>query len=202
MTVHLAGTAPAENMNGLVSIESQLIEGRYRGTKYLVVGVVKVTGAKETDKEGFKVNPIVSFTRIEAIPDEMQADALRLLDGAYEARHGGTTLEFPDDEDQEPPAPLELEASSGEYQFVVVDTEPGKFTLQVLAPSGALAIERHALPRSVYGEIPPGTYQLVYLGDEDLHDLATSLVADYEGGFTSEDLVDAEVIDDDEVDES
>lgn len=197
MTVHMAGNLPKDELNGLASVERRLIEGHLRGDKHLVIGVVKVSGTKALETEGFKPNPIVTFDHIEAIPDELHDAALDLLHGVLGKRTGATHLDFPDQE-PEPPAPLELEASDGVYRFEVVDEPKAKFTLRVLAPSGAVAIERHALPRKIYGDVEPGEYLQAELGNNDLIELAGDLVRDYEQGFSSDDLVDAEVVEDDE----
>lgn len=66
MTVHLAGTLPDADLNGLAAIERRLLEGHLRGTRHLVLGVVTVTGTKASVKEGFKPNPIVSLQHVEA----------------------------------------------------------------------------------------------------------------------------------------
>jgi len=198
MTVHLAGSLPADDLNGLANAEQKLIDGYLDHRRHVVIGVVRVSGTKRTEKDGFKDNPIVSFDHIEAIPEELQREALNLLGRTFAARTGRTTLDFPeDDEEPQPALPLELEASDGVYRFEVIDEPKAKFTLRVLAPSGAVAIERHALPRRLYGEIEPGTYLQAELGNEDLIGLAGDLVRDYESGFTTADLVDAEVVDED-----
>ncbi len=202
MTVHLAGNLPADDLNGLAAVEKKLIEGHLARCQHLVIGTVMVTGTKTLEKEGFRPNPIVTFERIEAIPEELIAEATDLLQRIWAARSGKTTLDFPDE--PEPAPPLELEASSGVYKFVVVDEPRAKFTLRVLTPAGALALERHALPRRVYGDVEPGEYLQAELRHADLIDLAGDLVRDYEAGFTTadvEELVDAEIVDADEADE-
>lgn len=194
MTVHMAGNLPKDELNGLARIERRLIDGHLQGDKHLVIGVVKVSGTKALESEGFRPNPIVTFDHIEAVPDELHDVALTLLHDVLGMRTGASTLKFPGEE-PEPPAPLELEASDGVYRFAVVDEPKAKFTLRVLAPSGAVAVERHALPRKVYGDVAPGEYLQTELGNEELIGLAGDLVRDYEQGF-SEDLIDAEVVED------
>ncbi len=112
-------------------------------------------------------------------------------------RHIKQPLDLPDTE--EPPlAPiLELEASDGMYSVIVVDEDKRKFTLVLVAPSGAKVAERHALPRKDYGDLEPGDYPLAALTG-DVLELAQALIQDFEQGFTitdESDVVDAEIVD-------
>ena len=193
MVVHLAGNLPADDLNGLAAVEGKLIDGHLAGERHLVMGVVTVTGTKAALKEGFKPNPIVSFARIDAVPDELEAEARDLMERIFQARMGGLTLDFPEPEpDAEPLQLAELDGDG--YRFVIADEPQGKFSLTVVTASGAMVVQRHALPMDAYEEVPnPGEYQLVHLRSE-LRDLAASLVAGYEESF----VVDAEVVDEDE----
>lgn len=196
MTVHLAGSTPADELNGLPAIADELLDGHLRGDKHLVLGVVKVTGTKSAEKTGFEVEPIVSFTQIETVPDELREQVLDLLHKLRSARSGKTTLDFPTEEPA-PAAPLELTGlDDAGYRFEVKDAAPGSFDLAVRAASGALVDERFHLPRVFYGEIPPGEYQLVHLENEELQGLAQAMVREYEAGFVAEDVVEAEVVED------
>lgn len=99
MTVHIAGSTPADELNGLPAIRQLLIEGRFRGDVHLVVGAVKVTGAKESAKNGFELEPIVGFGQIEVAPEEMREQVVELLHALRSARSGKTSLDFPDADD-------------------------------------------------------------------------------------------------------
>jgi hypothetical protein len=146
------------------------------------------------------LEPIVGFSQIEVAPEEMREQVIELLQALRSARSGKTTMDFPKDE-EEPvfAAPLELTGveESG-YRYVVADSASGQFDLTVQSASGAVVGQRFHLPRSVYGEIPPGTYKMVHLVNPDLRDLAVALVREFRSGFstTEDDVVDAEVVDD------
>lgn len=201
--VKLASTLPKEyDDNGLESNTRHLLD-RYTSQKYTaVVALVHTKDVHHT--ENFERVPRVEVVAIEGAFDDADADEVRaLLTRLHDKRvkHVKQPLNLPDDEPAVPAEPLELEASTGVYMFVIVDEQPGKFGIAVLAPSGALAIERHNLPRDTYGELPPGEYQLAHL-DGELAELAAALVQDYEQGLTTtdveqaDDVVDAEVVDD------
>lgn len=197
MTVHLAGTLPDADLNGLAAIERRLLEGHLRGTRHLVLGVVTVTGTKASVKEGFKPNPIVSLQHVEAVPDELEEQILSLMQDLLVKRTGGDTLNFPDEEPPSAPEPLALGSSDGEYRVEIKDTAPGVFAIRLLDPSDALIAERFELPRSTFGELPPAVYRVWEL-NEALKDLASALVAEFEAGFTVDDVVDGEVVEDEE----
>lgn len=200
MTVHLAGNLPADDLNGLASAEKVLIEGHLARQQHVVIGIVKVSGTKTLEKEGFKPNPIVSFDRIEAVPEELLDEATSLLHRIFTARSGKTTLDFPDEGEAPEPPQLELAQlpDDAAYSFVIEDAPRGKFKLTVLTPSGAEAVVRHALARKTFNDDvpPPGEYQLVHL-QGDLQDLARALMQEYEAGF-HDGVEDAEVVEDGE----
>ena len=199
--VKLAAKLPKEyDDNGLESNTRHLLAA-YTKQDYLpVVGLVHTKDITHT--EDFERVPRIEFVVIEIATDSEDADEVReLITRLHDARvrHVKQPLDLPDtDEQAAPPAPLELEASDGMYSVRVVDEARRKFTLQLVAPSGAMVAERHALPRSDYGEIEPGEYPLSSLTG-DVLELAQALIQDYEQGFTvtsgRDDVVDAELVD-------
>lgn len=196
--VKLAPSLPKEyDDNGLESNTRHLL-GIYPKQDY--VPVVALVRTKEiTQTENFERVPKIEIVHIEIAIDADDQEAVReLLQSLHDGRvqHIKQPLDLPDTEPAEPPAPLELEASAGEYSIEISDEAPGSFTLRLVAPSGAGVLERHALPRAEYGEIVPGSHPL-HLLEPALAELVRQLVGEYEQGFAvaaAEDVVDAEVV--------
>jgi hypothetical protein len=197
--VKLAPALPKEyDDNGLESNTRHLL-GIYPKQEY--VPIVALIRTKEiTQTENFERVPKVELVHVEIAIDADDQEAVRdLIQQLHDARvqHIKQPLDLPDTE--EPPlAPiLELEASDGMYSVIVVDEDKRKFTLVLVAPSGAKVTERHALPRKDYGELEPGDYPLSALTGDAL-ELAQALIQDYEQGFAvvdEGDVVDAELVD-------
>lgn len=196
--VKLAPALPKEyDDNGLESNTRHLL-GIYPKQEYLPI-VALVRTKEITQNEHFERVPKVELVHVEiAIDADDQAAVRDLILRLHDARvqHVKQPLDLPDTE--EPPLmplPLELEASDGMYSVIVVDEDKRKFSLVLVAPSGATVTERHALPRKDYGELEPGQYPLSALTG-DVLELAQALIQDYEQGFTTTDVVDAEIVDD------
>lgn len=198
--VKLAPALPKEfDDNGLESNTRHLL-GVYTSQKYLPI-VALVRTKEITQNEHFERVPKIELVHVEIAIDDFDQEAVRdLIKQLHDARvqHIKQPLDLPDTE--EPPVlaqPLELTASSGDYSLRLIDQEGGKFSIELRAPSGALVLTRSALPREDYGELVPGDYPVAQLGGE-IGELATLLVQEFEQGFTSEDVVDAEVLDEDD----
>ncbi len=183
--------------NGLESNTRHLLDA-YPKQEYLpVVGIVRTKDYQNT--EDFERVPRIEFVRIEIAINADVQEALRgLLQRLHDERvgHMKQPLDLPDTE--EPPvsaAPLELEANTGIYSIRIEDEPKGKFTIELIAPSGAPATQRHALLRSEYGELEPGEYPLSAITGE-LLTLAQALIQDYEAGFITGDVIDAELVED------
>lgn len=196
MTVHLAGSLPSDDLNGLTHAEQQLVEGHLARRQYLTVGVVMVTGIKTLEKEGFKPNPIISFERVEIVPEQLSAEALALLQRIFAARTGKATLDFPEEATMAQ-GPLELLSGANAPRVAIIEEAGKKFTLRILV-GDSVVVERHALPRKVYASAPAeGEHDLEAIADVELLDLVHALIAEWRSTFTvSEDIVDAEVVDD------
>lgn len=199
--VKLAPALPKEyDDNGLESNTRHLL-GVYTSQKYLPI-VALVRTKEITQNEHFERVPKIELVHVEIAIDELDQEAVRdLIQQLHDARvqHVKQPLDLPDTD--EPPVlaqPLELTASSGEYSVRLIDQDGGKFSIELRAPSGALVLTRSALPREDYGELVPGDYPVAQLGGE-IGELATLLVQEFEQGFTSDVVVDAEVLDDDDV---
>lgn len=198
--VKLAPALPKEyDDNGLESNTRHLLEV-YPSQKYLPI-VALVRTKEITQNEHFERVPKIELVHVEIAIDELDQEAVRdLIQQLHDARvqHIKQPLDLPDTD--EPPVlaqPLELTASSGEYSVRLIDQDGGKFSIELRAPSGALVLTRSALPREDYGELVPGDYPVAQLGGE-MGALATLLVQEFEQGFTSNDVVDAEVLDEDD----
>lgn len=198
--VKLAPALPKEyDDNGLESNTRHLL-GIYPKQEYLPV-VALVRTKEITQNEHFERVPKIEVVHIEIAIDADDQDAVReFVKHLHDSRvqHIKQPLDLPDTEEPLlPVTPLELEASDGMYSVIVVDEDKRKFTLVLVAPSGAHVTERHALPRKDYGEIEPGDYPLSSLTG-DVLELAQALIQDYEQGFAIEegDVIDAEVVED------
>ena len=182
--------------NGLESNTRHLLAA-YPKQEYLpVVGIVRTKDYQNT--EDFERVPRIEFVRIEIAIEPDDQEALRgLVQRLHDERvgHMKQPLDLPDTEQQPAPAPLELEASSGIYSIRIEDEPKVKFTIVLIAPSGAEVAQRHALPRAEYGALEPGEYPLSAITGEILT-LAQALIQDYESGFVTGDVVDAELVDD------
>lgn len=198
--VKLAPALPKEyDDNGLESNTRHLLDV-YPSQKYLPI-VALVRTKEITQNEHFERVPKIELVHVEIATDDLDQEAVRdLIQQLHDARvqHIKQPLDLPDTD--EPPVlaqPLELTASTGEYSVRLIDQDGGKFSIELRAPSGALALTRSALPREDYGELVPGDYPVAQLGGE-IGELATLLVQEFEQGFTSDDVVDAEVLDEDD----
>ncbi|MBN9210530.1 MAG: hypothetical protein BGO45_04725 [Microbacterium sp. 71-36] len=197
--VKLAPSLPKEyDDNGIESNGRHLLAAYPKQTYLAVVGLVRT---KEiTENENFERIPKIEFVAIElAVDGDDDADVRQLLQRLHDARvqHIKQPLDLPDEGDvPEPAAPLELEASTGQYTLTVVDQPAGKFSVELRSPSGALVLSRGALPTADYDAPFPGRYQVGQLGGP-LGELAALLVQEFEQGFTTdpEDVVDAELVD-------
>lgn len=194
--VKLAPALPKEyDDNGLESNTRHLL-GVYTSQKYLPI-VALVRTKEITQNEHFERVPKIELVHVEIAIDDVDQDAVReLIKQLHDVRvqHIKQPLDLPDTD--EPPVlaqPLELTVASGEYSVRLIDQDAGKFSIELRAPSGALVLTRSALLREDYGELVPGDYAVAQLGGE-IGELATLLVQEFEQGFT-EDVVDAEVID-------
>ena len=204
--VKLAPSLPKEyDDNGLESNGRHLLDAYPKQTYLPIVALVRTKEITQT--ENFERVPKVEIVHVEIAIDEDDADRGReLLQELHDGRvkHIKQPLDLPDTEAPlVPPAPLELEASTGEYTIAIADEAPGTFELSLIAPSGVRVLARHALPRTEYGEIVPGEHSLQLLDpDGALVVLVRQLIAEYEQGFrVTEDVVDAEVVDDPHADE-
>lgn len=197
--VKLSSVLPKEyDDNGLESNSRHLLAAYPKQTYLPVIGLVRTKEITQT--ENFERVPKVELVHVEIAIDEDDQDRVReLLQELHDSRvrHVKQPLDLPDLEEPPLPPVLELEASSGEYSIVIVDEPKAKFTLQLVAPSGARVTARHALPRKDYGDIEPGEYSLSSLSG-DLASLALAVIQDFEAGFTTTDadVVDAELVDD------
>lgn len=199
--VKLASSLPKEyDDNGIASNGRHLL-GIYPSQTYLPV-VALVRTKEITQNDSFERIPKIEIVAIELAVDDDDQDAARaLLQRLHDARiqHVKVPLDLPDtDAEPEVVAPLELEASTGQYTLTVVDQPAGKFGVELRAPSGALALTRSALPTTDYDAPFPGTYQVGQLGGP-LGELAALLVQEFEQGFTTDpedDVVDAELVED------
>ncbi|WP_091232529.1 hypothetical protein [Microbacterium sp. 3J1] len=195
--VKLAPALPKEyDDNGLESNTRHLLEV-YTSQKY--IPIVALVRTKEiTQNEHFERVPKIELVHVEIATDSDDADAVReIIRQLHDARvqHIKQPLDLPDTE--EPPVlaqPLELTSGGGEYYVRLIDQDGSKFSIELHAASGALVLTRSALPREDYGELVPGDYPVAQLGGE-IGELATLLVQEFEQGFTSDDVVDAEVVD-------
>lgn len=195
--VKLAPALPKEyDDNGLESNTRHLLEV-YPSQKYLPI-VALVRTKEITQNEHFERVPKIELVHVEIAIDPEGQDVIReLIQQLHDARvqHIKQPLDLPDTD--EPPVlaqPLELTASGGAYYVRLIDQEGSKFSIELRAPSGALALTRSNLPREDYGELVPGDYQVAQLGGE-IGELAALLVHEFELGFTQDDVVDAEVVD-------
>lgn len=195
--VKLAPALPKEyDDNGLESNTRHLL-GVYTSQKYLPI-VALVRTKEITQNEHFERVPKIELVHVEIAIDDVDQHAVReLIKQLHDARvqHIKQPLDLPVTD--EPPVlaqPLELTVASGEYSVRLIDQDAGKFSIELRAPSGALVLTRSALPREDYGELVPGDYAVVQLGGE-IGELATLLVQEFEQGFTEDDVVDAEVVD-------
>lgn len=200
--VKLAPALPKEyDDNGLESNTRHLL-GVYTSQKYLPI-VALVRTKEITQNEHFERVPKIELVHVEIAIDDVDQDAVReLIKQLHDVRvqHIKQPLDLPDTD--EPPVlaqPLELTVASGEYSVRLIDQDAGKFSIELRAPSGAHVLTRSALPREDYGELVPGDYAVAQL-DGAIGELATLLVQEFEQGFTSDDVVDAEVLDEDEDD--
>lgn len=183
--------------NGLGSNTRRLLEV-YNSQEYLpIVGLIRTKEVLHDDDH--QRVPKIEFVVVElAIDADDERSVRQLLTKLHDDRvkHIKQPLDLPDTEEPPLPTVLELEASDGMYSVVVVDEDKRKFSLVLIAPSGAKVTERHALPRKDYGDLGPGEYSLSALTG-DVLELAQALIQDYEQGFTTTDpdVVDAEVVD-------
>lgn len=200
--VNIAGTVPKGDANGLDAHIQQLAKGH--GTKkYFAVGVVETT--KITIGKDYDQVPTIGFTRIELIADgdtDLESRAADLLQAAGDRRRSGAgqqAFNLKGDAEPEAPETLELDAGAG-YYFRVVDSAPGRFDVLLCTQHVAGVNQRCGLLREEWSEIPPGDYQRHEL-DEAFQSLADVLVEEWEtnhGAAQVDDVVDAEVIDEDE----
>lgn len=193
MTVKLASALPKDSHNGIQAVEKKLETSHRTGEKTWVVGVLVTKGVNY--EEG--VHPKVQFVGIESagvLSDEAEGLYRRL----YEARTSGEMLDIPEGEDEgvEDAVVLELEQGDG-YEFEIRDLPAGRFGLYLFTASGAEVRKRGNLLRSELGEVLPGRYQYVNLPGT-LMSLADVLISEWESNMPSaEDVVDAEVDDED-----
>lgn len=193
MTVHMGGNLPSDEANGLAAMEGALVAGHLQARKHLVIGVVEVTGTKGLQKEGFKINPIVSLVQVEGVPNghPLHDQILAALHKLFGERVGKVPMDFPGGGDQEEITIEVLEVTAGpdddrlKYRAIIEDSAPGKIRFKIVTAQGAKVATRYNLPRAIYGELLPGEYQLAQL-EAALRDLATSLVAEYEAGFSAD----------------
>lgn len=198
--VKLASSLPKEYDDNGIEPNGRHLLAAYPTQDYLPV-VALVRTKEITQNDAFEKIPKIEIVAIELAVDADDQDAARALlqrlhDGRV--RHVKQPLDLPDaDAEPETVAPLELEASNGQYTLTVVDQPAGKFAVELRAPSGALALTRSALPADDYDTPFPGTYQVGQLGGP-LGELAGLLVQEFEQGFTTdpEDVIDAELVDD------
>ncbi|MHA3682819.1 hypothetical protein ACXR2W_00970 [Leucobacter sp. HY1908] len=199
--VHVAGALPKGEANGLEAHSLALSKALGVGRKFYVVGVVETHSVK-TGKDFVPV-PTVAFTRVELVPfeHELETPAADLLVALSDVRRGGDGQqsfnlrgEAAPDMPVEPEV-LELDSGGGMF-FRVVDVEPGVFELRLCSQYVEGLLVRR-LQRSDWGEVPPGDYQADQF-DEALASFARVLLTEWEtnGG---EAVVDAEVVDDAEV---
>lgn len=198
--VKLAPRLPKENeRNGIENRTRDLVANYDSGDTIAVVMLVRTL--EVTRNKDFETVPKIEVVHIEGVPDDQAHEIRELIVQLHDQRvgHRKQPLEFGDGEDPEAEvrAPLELEASTGIYSIRIEDEPKGKFTVVLIAPSGAEVTQRHALPRAEYGELEPDTYPLSAVTGEILT-LAQALIQDYESGFVTGDVVDAELVDDEE----
>lgn len=196
--VHIAGSLPKGEANGLEAHSLALSQALTSGRKHYVVGVVETHSVK-TSKELVPV-PTVQFVRVEMVPfeDGLETPAADLLLALSDLRHGGSgqqTFDFKGKAAADSPAEpevLELDAGGGMF-FRVVDVSPGVFELRLCSQYVEGLLVRR-LQRSEWGEVPPGDYQAGQL-DPALAEFAERLLLEWEsnGGDA---VVDAEVVDD------
>jgi len=206
MAVHLSGALPKGEHDGTAPHESRLIKNRHKSTRYLALGIVTVTGAKEKEPD-WKPEPVLQFQHIEVVPEELREQADALLAKIYRARTAGDQLDMPDDE-PEAPEPLALDASTLP-RFRAVSTGPGVFSLQLVSSTNSLLAGRNSLPVSTYGEPPVGLFSVDDLEEGPLWSLAQAVWDEWDLGVgddtedeagepaPDEGVVDAEVVDDD-----
>lgn len=205
MTVSIAGTLPEGDKNGLQHHESLLAAGRLEGAKHLVVGVVEVRTVKETAKNDWRPEPVVTFDHVEVALDPQTRDVVKgILVRLFQSRVGAPLPGIDDllsgatESRPEPVVPLAVTADVT-YGFRVSEPdETGRlFRLSMVTRSGAVVLSRGNLSVETYG-VPPGDYSLEELGSLSgiLASLAQILVREWTLDH-GDDNIDVEVVEPD-----
>lgn len=201
--VHIAGSLPKGEANGLEAHSRHLAEALVKGQKHFVIGVVKTKSVKTGDD--LVPDPTVMFTRVEMIDldSDLEDLAADLLTAAADARRvggGQQTFDMPKQEaEPEEPETLALDAGAG-YYFQVRDLPAGRFGLYLCTHHVEGVKKRGNLLRSEMGEVAPGDYQLHEL-PSSLSQLGALLVQEWETNTGTsvlnddDGVIDAEVVD-------
>lgn len=204
--VHIAGTLPKGEANGLEAHSLRLAQELTTQKRFFVIGVVQTDSVKTKAKDLFP-EPTIAFVRAELIPldeTDLETMAADLLQAASELRRGGEgqqTFNLKDDEPKESET-LELENGPG-YWFEVRDLPAGRFGLYLHTQYIETGKLRGNLLRSKHGEVAPGEYQLHEL-PPSLRSIGELLIEEWDtntGTSVVDDVVDAEVVDEDEEEE-
>ncbi|WP_449282221.1 hypothetical protein [Leucobacter sp.] len=203
--VHVAGSLPTGEANGLEAHSLALAKALSNGRKHFIVGVVETDSVK-TKKKDLSPDPTIAFTRVELVPfegdlEEAAADLLQALGDARRGGAGQQSFDLKGEQKREEPEIAALESGPG-YYFQVRDLPAGRFGLYLCTQHVEGVGKRGNLMRSELGEVAPGEYQLHEL-PESLRELAAVLIEEWETNTGSsvlvdEDVVDAEVVEDDE----
>lgn len=195
--VKLASTLPKGDANGLDSIIGTLVAGLHAGTVVPIIGLLVTT--EVTENENFEREPRVRFTKLEPVTEDYEEIVRDVLSALVAERTGAadgqTTLDLPTDEPTRHVV-LALEEGGG-YEYEVKDLPEGRFSLTLFTRSGVEAGSRGNLLRSELGEVLVGRFQYHQLL-RSLWDLADVLLDEWEKNSPADDVVDAEIVDDED----
>lgn len=128
MTVKLASALPKDDKNGLASIATELASRYYQGGNTTAIVVLGSLGVNHED--GAQI-PKVGILRIEPLSDDLETEALDLLQQATEARIGRRpdTLDLSDQDDEfadvDSVAPLAIEGGIEDAEVIDDEDEDG-----------------------------------------------------------------------------
>ena len=199
--VKMASTLPKGDANGLESVVGQFVKGLHEGTVVPVIGLMVTT--EVTENENFEREPKVRFTKLEPVTEnyeEIVRDVLSALVAERTGRASGqTTLDLPTEEPEPERVVLALEEGGG-YTYEVRDEPAGRFSLLMFTRSGVEAGSRSNLLRSELGEVEPKAGMQRHELPQSLWKLADVLLSEWEHNDAADDVVDAEIVEDEEDD--
>lgn len=196
MTVSLAGSLPKDDLNGLAAAERRLMKERHDGNRYLFVGVLETTGAKEKAPD-WKLEPTVSLTHVELVLGDLSDEVARILVRLYQERTGRVGLDFPGAESE--PETLAITSEAG-AKFRVSQDDEGVFSIELMNAHGDVIGSRGSLRGDEFADLDfaVGAFAFEQLPIV-LQSYARTLLAEWGvDADEPDDVVDAEVLEDDE----